>query len=392
MLFHSLSIIQDLLNDWQKVYFPQEAPPADERVECLVARYSEAINFVAENSQGRFSIIKPDLAIAVAIVGLGMGNTQELTPELWQACQEAVLAVPFEEDLDWQEQCLQRVTAVGCGWKRPIDPSSSPWERRWYGAIIALRKRIEDSIQQTMKLLQSVFIRERSLLHLSRAQKRSYAGLMVLELIQARCSCDSHKKGCQGKCDCCRDEHLLANWEPDVCSLQAFIAQAVRGTAEDRLRSGAFASSMLYPRLQEDVGITLGNVEFKVCAVCYEEEIATAVKEEKELKIKDLKLFEANKCPDCDTPADPNSTYYKARKNWFLLPYDMGGAYELVKRWRCTGDKNLFHITRSHCPLCNKERSQRSTAVWVYHPSLRSIELDGETIRRKYLQDQENNR
>ena len=162
--------------------------------------------------------------------------------------------------------------------------------------------------------------------------------------------------------------HALANWRPDDCRLQAFVASATRGSARLPLRTGAFAGSMLAVLLREDQLVRVDTAEFNVCHSCNAALLARApLRRRIDLSAVASGLHDLARCPDCGTPAEPGLTYRVARKNWLIVPADWGGRYEAAQRQRCAGCGNLFAAGHQRCPLCLRPVSsgRRLTAIWV---------------------------
>jgi hypothetical protein len=226
------------------------------------------------------------------------------------------------------------------------------------------------------------------------------ADLIAFELADGRCQCGQHRRGCPNPDahNCCRPEHDLASWDPTVCRLEAFVAQAVRGSAVAGIRSGALTSGMLYPLLHEAFGLRVDSAEFKLCRRCYPEVMDEIQREDRETQDPDaspitgsekqgsrapqttgLLKFEGPMCPaldrddaanQCRTPALRQHTYYFARKNWALIPLDFGGSYEMVPRWKCWRCENLLISKKDPCPICHEGEPElrpqaRPTNVWV---------------------------
>jgi hypothetical protein len=220
---------------------------------------------------------------------------------------------------------------------------------------------VEASVRQTVGMIQK---RVDELDNIGRDEIRLYADMIVLELAKNRCACGSHLKSCKqkGHHACCRPEHKLAHWKPAERSLRSFIAEAVRGLAEDEFRSGAYGVSMLCPLLREDFRLLVGIAEFKVCHICGEK-------------------YEGSHCanPVCRALGDLHQTRHIARKNWLLIPYDPfdgRGSYSLIQRWRCPACACLYPLELDRCPLFHGDKPSpghgaRTTAVWVYTPRRR---------------------
>lgn len=164
-----------------------------------------------------------------------------------------------------------------------------------------------------------------------------------------------------------RRKHRLYQWNPQFM-LRHFIADAVYGSPPKKnpdqkyrkpteifvtrkVQAGAFSVGMLYPKLQEDPGIFVDFVEFKICAVCHSDIINEAIEHGQKIHIQGLTgLYMGDKCYNSQddqhpAPSDPKKTYHFPRKNQFLVPYNKGGSFEKVERWRCPHCGNLYPYT-----------------------------------------------
>jgi hypothetical protein len=332
-----------------------------------------------------------ELAIALALAALGPQDSGAPPDAVWLALQQLVDAALPRFD---PECILEIVIAWGCGWQRRIQSPADQWEGRWSRAVLALRSIVEGSVRQAIEQIAQFMADSEGISQQFRAllmrrpdgshtpaygQRRSYANLIALELMHDRCSCSYHRRGCrelpdgQHSCgrDCCVAGHRLSTWQPADRMLRVFVAEAVRGSAARSLQTGAFATSALYPRLREDSGLRVALVEFKICHVGNAPFIAIARQQGKQPALKGLAHppFEGNRCPTCHTAADRQHTYFYARKNWLAIPYEEGGTYSMIERWRCTLCGNLYPLEETQCPLCRSgSQPQRPTTVWMYHP------------------------
>ncbi len=358
---------------WLRDYDREEGP-LEWQVGRFLENFTENLNqFVAQHWADHV-LTQEELAFLFAIVFLCPEVDRPIQDLI---CQQLSTLLPDSGAVDY-ETCLDLAIAYGCGWGRKVVASSENWKGRWHRAILALRILVEGSLHQTFKFILPLLPYKFSLF--SGPMKewgRLYSNVITLELLHDRCRCGKHKQGCKKKGDgracgreCCRDEHRLSGWQPEVCSLQAFVAQAIRGNASSQLKTGALVTSMLYPLLNEDSGVTIDSAEFKVCGNCSDTAVIKTISQHQEPKGQGIVMYEGNTCPECDTPANRRTTYHKARKNWILIPYALGGAYEMINRWRCPRCKNLFPITLAACPLCASLTPQRETTVWVYSPWL----------------------
>ncbi len=368
---------------WLRDHFPQEGP-LEGQISRFLASFAESLDQFLVQHPAEDALTRQELAFLLAIVFLCPEGEQASWERL---CQQLLTLSPYGEEATG-EACLDLVIAYGCGWRQKLVTGSENWAGRWHRAILALRIFVEGSLHQTFKLIIPLLPYKFSLF--SGPMKewgRLYSNVIALELLNDRCRCGKHKQGCKKKGDdyacgraCCRDEHQLSSWQPEVCSLQAFVAHAIRGNASSQLKTGALTTSMLYPLLNEDSGVTVDSVEFKVCGSCSDTAVLNTIAQHKEPKSQGSVMYEGNSCPECDTSANRQTTYHKARKNWILIPYELSGAYEMLDRWRCPRCRNLFPVNLAACPLCTASTPQRKTTIWVYSPWLRHS--DGEEDSR----------
>lgn len=362
-----------LCRQWQQA---QERSAAAQRLDAregdLARDYAALLAFVEGNRAVDAATETAALAIAVCWFSAGHdGGSASAEPPFpalqtaWHALSPIIAA---QRQVFTPEQAFDLVLAWGCGWRGSLPSATGP-QQRWLSAILALRTLVERSVHHTLKQVAQWVWGNNDVAHLLnvmtvaevKALQRSYAQKITLELIHGRCQCGKKpQKAVLGQEDHCgRREHDLSWWDNDACSLAAFVAQAVRGSAQPTLQAGMFVTSMLYPLLHEDIGLCVDAVEFKVCQGCGA-------------------LYEGSRCsnPACTHPPfTPSQTRCIARKNRLLLPYEWGGRYQMLSRWSCrnpvcllNGEEgnNLFAHHIEQCPLCGGKRSQRPTNIWVY--------------------------
>ena len=351
--------LQEHIARWRTRTFPADEPTADQWLDSVRLRIDDLVDFARVHSPYFSSFDTSKLSILVALV---VQAPRTETPSNESLVDTLVAKATSEVQNPDPNRCFEIVTAWGCGWGRNIDPCAGPWEKTWPLAMLALRSIVEASVRQTVGMIQK---RVNEMDIIGRDDIRLYADMIALELAKSRCACGSHLKSCKQKDDhaCCRPAHRLATWKPAERTLRSFVAEAVRGLADDEFRSGAYALSMLYPLLRDDTRLIVGSVEFKVCHVCDEK-------------------YEGSVCanPACRAPDDLHRTRHEARKNWLLIPYDMfdgRGHYVLVERWRCSACACLYPLELPHCPLSHGVQlspghGSRTTSVWVYSPRRRS--------------------
>lgn len=364
---------------WLRDQFPEE-DLLEMQVGRFVASFAENLDRFLTQYPLESTLSRSELALLLVISFLY--PEEETVPREQLAQQLFSLAPDGKETVD--NACLDLAIAFGCGWRPEGAIVSEIKAGRWHRAIVALRIMVEGSLHQTFKLITPLLPQQYSIFSGSMKEwGRFYSNIITLELANNRCRCGKHKQSCKSKGDayacgqsCCREEHQISSWSPAVCSLQAFIAHSIRGNAGSQLKTGALITSMLYPLLNEDSGFTIDSVEFKVCGCCSNPTVLEALAQHKEPQSHGSVMYEGNSCPECDTPASRHTTYHKARKNWILIPYEFGGAYEMHDRWRCPRCRNLFPVTLATCPLCSAATPQRKTTIWVYSPWLRHV--DGE--------------
>ncbi len=388
--------LRELLAEWKTQQFTK----VELRIQNLHRHFGELLDFVTDQSESELDLSPQELAISVAIVALGPGGAPP--GPVWTQLGQITAATEFSKDHPTPQDYLELVIAWGCGRGRADEFSGTAgvWQGRWSGAIFALSDMVEESINKTIYLLAQrldLAHEQRQTGALSPQKIHELTNLIGLELAHNRCSCGRHRGTCRPgqagrrSCGrlCCRDEHRLSGWNPAACSLQAFAAQAVRGSATADLKTGAFVVGVLYSRLTEDIGLQVAAVEFRVCHMCHRAQLDQLIKTARAgqktggLKITKLArkeqtrqpkgLYEAGNCPDCGASPNRTDAYYLARKNWLVIPYNIsGGVYKLEKRWRCPACKNLYLSRLAQCPLCDQARPKKMgpTHVWVFSSEL----------------------
>jgi hypothetical protein len=249
--------------------------------------------------------------------------------------------------------------AWGCGWGRVVSPGHA-WRGRWDAALLSLCSLTERSVARTLRWLADNISGLGTTLRAAgpdehRCRLVTYANQIAMELSLGAPA---------GK----PARPALVNWRPDDCRFSAFVANAVRGSAQLPLRGGAFAASMLAALLREDHLLRVDVAEFSVCHACNPELIVQAPRRRGiELSTVRRGLHDLARCPDCGAPPHPAHTYRLARKNWLIVPADWGGRYEAVHRHRCPGCGNLFPAGHERCPLCLCPASpgRRLTSLWL---------------------------
>lgn len=176
--------------------------------------------------------------------------------------------------------------------------------------------------------------------------------LLALNLSSGQCGCGHHARSCRSasaRCRCCVRGHALRAWNPAEVQLGIFLANAVRGSADTRSRSGtpfrtvwgdAFSRSMLRPALDR-VGLeplVIGDVEFRRCAACGNRFERPAG---------------ADVCPH-DGLADSEKTNRREVVRHVLL-YPEAGGYRRIRRVLCRECGGYFDTARVEqgegCPL-----------------------------------------
>lgn len=263
--------------------------------------------------------------------------TIETCGAVWHALQQQIArsATPPEP-----VHIFGLVLAYGCGWSRIPTRDADTWDGRWTYAIVALAELVAGAWRYTLRQLEDTlpagtFGSEA----FTKTEIASIAADITLDLL--------HNRGA-------RTEHHLTAWEPTRSSLVHFIYDAVagcryrptitaasaaqKGPSFPRLQGGAFRNSMGLRLLQEDIGLMVGRVEFQVCPHCHNDLIQNAVAKQTRIILSNVtSLLEANQqCPTCQKRVPHASIPYRiARNNWIFVPYDRGGHYIQVARWRC---------------------------------------------------------
>ncbi|TCO62176.1 hypothetical protein [Actinocrispum wychmicini] len=188
------------------------------------------------------------------------------------------------------------------------------------------------------------------------------AVLLVLSLISGRCGCGHHVRSCRPtstSCRCCVRGHALRAWDPAEVQLGVFLANAVRGSADTRSRSGtpvrvvwgdAFSRSMLRPVLDR-AGLepmVVGDVEVRRCAMC-------AHRFERPAGV--------DACSECGHADTAKLNRREVRRH--VLLYPGAGGYQRVRRVLCRECGGYFDAARVErgkgCPLkqCRHTRQLR---------------------------------
>jgi hypothetical protein len=271
-------------------------------------------------------------------------------------------------------EALDLAIAWGCGWRRAAEPQPG-WDGRWVGAVLALASLVRGSVNQAVRWLGGTLLTFQEALQLGGMPEldeklEGYTDAITLALLASACRCGHGNRAVRlvdGSCG--REEHCLDSWQPEVCSLAAFVATAVRGSAQTEVRSGAFGVSMLSGHLRDDHLLRIDMAEFRVCHECNWNLIRLAVERRRKIEISSLQrgLYDLSYCPACEQPPDPEKTYHMGRKNWLIVPADWGGQHQAAHRYHCMACGNLFATNRPRCPLCGwrVRDPHRLTAVWV---------------------------
>jgi hypothetical protein len=342
---------RQVLAAWEARTFRQSAPSLDAYVGALLDAFPALVAADGESTS--------QAACALALVALGPAAAgappAALAHALWQqgdALDEAA------EPIRW----LHLVIAWGCGWQRSPDPFDGDWSGRWPAALVAFTRLVERSIQRAREQVRLLLERDSFVLNgYTAAAQRSDAHLIALQMVHGHCP----------------EPYHLARWQAGgPLSLQGFVAQAVRGSATDALRGGAFRSSLLYPLLRESLGLMIGAVEFHICHAesCHAADIRQAREAGQHLTGQDVQqwqgrgVYRGTVCPTCGTPYDRQQSYALARRHWLVLPDQWGGSYTALERWRCTRCGNLYPLRWRVCPLCQHRGGHRRNQLWVYEP------------------------
>jgi hypothetical protein len=348
--------LRDRLVAWESRAF---GDPLDAYRDGVVGRYLEGMRKLLEEETSRER--------AVLLVALALGPRRHGLPGAGDLGPLVRLAEESAVDV------LDAGIAWGAGWGRPLWPEHE-WHARWTAAVLALASLVRGSINRTVAWLGDTVTDLEDALRCGGERERyerleGFTDAIALELATGRCQCGHG--GAVGRSPgavCERPEHRLQSWRPERCRLQAFIATAVRGSADLPVRSGAFGVSMLGALMETEHLLRVGVAEFNVCPDCNGPAIETAVRGRTWIRLSDLDhgLYDVAHCPTCGEPGH-DLTYRAARKNWMLVPADWGGTYHVVHRHRCLDCGNLFANGRDRCPLCGwRVRSRdRLTTVWV---------------------------
>ncbi len=342
---------RQVLAAWEARTFRQSAPSLDAYVGALLDAFPALVAADGEPTA--------QAVCALALVALGPAAAGDPPAEMARALWQQGDALDAAADpIRW----LHLVIAWGCGWQRHPEPPEAGWSGRWPVALVAFTRLVERSIQRAREQVRLLLERDSFVLNgYTAAAQRSDAHLIGLQMVHGHCP----------------EPYHLARWQAGgPLSLQGFVAQAVRGSATDALRGGAFRSSLLYPLLHESLGLMIGAVEFHIChaEACHAADIRQAREAGQHLTGQDVQqwqgrgVYRGAVCPTCGTPYDRQQSYALARRHWLVLPDQWGGSYTALERWRCTRCGNLYPLRWGACPLCQHRGGHRRNQLWVYEP------------------------
>lgn len=340
------------------------------------------------------------LATAAILAGMALLAP---APERRPALLDALLAQADRDHCtELPERCFELVLAWGCG----RHPATLPPGPAWPNATLALAGLCEPLVATVLRQLVALQLPPPAGTRLAALHAdplvgaQSYAHTLALDL-----SSDYGRAA-------------LHAWQPARRSLGRHLLEQFGGQpGHAALRSGAFASGLLYPLLQEELGLLDGTVAFSVCASspCNGAAIARAVEAGQAAQLSELAsggLFEGSRCASCGQPAHPHQTYRLPRRHWLIVPQTRGGAYEQRLFLNCTACGHHFPCSASYiylhealeqfrsihdlsllspaqrrtftharaalsqlrtetaCPLCSRHAvSQRPVQLWVYAPA-----------------------
>jgi hypothetical protein len=342
--------------------------PLDAYRDGVMARYLDGLRRLLQGEASR------ERAVLMAVLALGprhrgLPGAGDLGP---------LVGLAVETPVD----VLDVAIAWGAGWGRSVWPEHE-WHARWTAAVLALASLVGSSINRTVAWLADNVTDLREVLYLGgerelRERLDGFSDAIALELATGRCRCghgDSASRSAPGTC--ARPQHRLESWGPERCRLHAFVATAVRGSAQVPVRAGRFAVSMLAGLMEAEHLLRVGVAEFSVCHACNGDMIGLAANDRARIRLSSVErgLYDIPRCPSCERAAHPDLTYRAARKNWMLVPADWGGQYHAVERHRCAACGNLFTYGRVCCPICDwrARRGGRLTTVWVRLAGLRPL-------------------
>ena len=286
----------------------------------------------------------PDGALACAIEMLGPARE---IPEVTVAHLRRLAATP-----GIRSGPFDITMGFGCGWDRPGATARVGWDGVWEPAFFALVSQVEASLRATAQL----FAAQLPAFAVSADDLAELPTTFAVALVWG-CDCGHHVRTCiNNACAsaCCFAPHALRSWDPSQANLRCFVDQAVRGSAELRIRGAAFAESLLYHAWRGDGRVLCRPVEFGRCAGCDA-------------------VFESARCPECG----PGAVVRRfARQNWLVRSADSGGGHQRVTRWRCgnTGCESLYPQgpwgtarPAARCPACGWVPVGRpaTTLVWA---------------------------
>jgi hypothetical protein len=251
------------------------------------------------------------------------------------------------------ESPVNVAVAVGVGWRRSIDlAAQGKWDGLWERAVFAIADEFQRSLQFTTSLLARLVVDVR----IERAEQRSLAELFAIEFVRG-CRCGRHRRSCldPGGHRCCIAQHAIANWDPALAHLSAYVDQAVRGLAESTIRGAAFAEGMLFAELKRTDRLRRANVEGFECVGCGERS-------------------ESQRCGSTQCTRRPGQMRRVLLMNRLVVPVESGGSHAAERRHVCGACSAIFPIRETvRCPVCDwipaPGCSPASRQVWVRHAS-----------------------
>jgi hypothetical protein len=164
----------------------------------------------------------------------------------------------------------------------------------------------------------------------------------------------------------CVERHRLDSWDPSSgITLWSYITSAIKGP-QVTIQAGSFLAGMYSSLLATEgngysMRVRLAPVEYKLCPNddCRDPNTEQRLQASKD---KPILKYEGEKCPQCSTPFNPETTRRKAFEQ-LILDTDFE-IYERQARLHCKGCDNLFSAPA--CPICGATpRLRRPTHVWV---------------------------
>ncbi len=247
------------------------------------------------------------------------------------------------------ESPVNVAVALGVGWHRSFDPAAQgKWDGLWERAVFAVADEFQRSLQFTTSLLGRLV----GDVHIDRSEQRSLAELFAIEFVRG-CRCGRHRRSCldPGGHRCCIAQHAIANWDPALAHLSAYVDQAVRGLAESTIRGAAFAEGMLFAELKRTDRLRRANVEGFECGGCGERS-------------------ESPKCFGARCTRHPAEMRRVLLMNRLVVPVESGGSHTAERRYVCGACSAIFPIRDPvGCPECDwipaPGTSPASRQVWV---------------------------